>query len=186
MIEIKISGRGGQGAVLASQILASALFETGQWVQAFPSFGAERRGAPVSSFLRVDSHEITLRCAVQHPDWIVLFDRNLFANPLITGGASEKTSFVLNSSDLPREALLFTYRKLFEVDAAAIAEALNLKTTSFPIVNTAMVGAFAGASGLVNIDSLVDAIMDKVPVKQEENAAAARWAYKKIQETSHG
>jgi len=68
MIEVKISGRGGQGAVLASQVLAAAFFEKGFYVQSFPSFGAERRGAPVSAFLRVDTKEITLRYSVQSPD----------------------------------------------------------------------------------------------------------------------
>ena len=186
MIEIKISGRGGQGAVLASQILAAAMFETGLWVQSFPSFGAERRGAPVSAFLRADDEEITLRCGVQHPDWIVLFDPNLIANPLVTGGANDKTSIVLNSLQPPAEALPFQYRNFFQVDATAIAEGLNLKTTSFSIVNTAMVGAFAGASGLVDIKRLVKIIRDLVPIKKEENAAAAQNAYENVQEFSHG
>ena len=186
MIEIKISGRGGQGAVLASQILAAAMFETGLWVQSFPSFGAERRGAPVSAFLRADREEITLRCGVQHPDWIVLFDPNLISNPLVTGGANDKTSIVFNSLQPPAETLPFQYRNLFQVDATAIAEGLNLKTTSFSIVNTAMVGAFAGASGLVDIKRLVKIIRDLVPIKKEENAAAAQNAYDTVQEFSHG
>ena len=186
MIEVKISGRGGQGAVLASQILAAVFFETGMWVQSFPSFGAERRGAPVSAFLRADRDEITLRCGVQHPDWIVLFDPNLLDNPLITGGAGENTSIVINSFQPLSNALPFQCRKLFQVDATAIAEELNLKTTSFSIVNTAMVGAFAGASGLVEINRLVKIIRDLVPIKKEENAAAARHAYETVQEITDG
>jgi 2-oxoacid:acceptor oxidoreductase gamma subunit (pyruvate/2-ketoisovalerate family) len=186
MIEIKISGRGGQGAVLASQILAAAMFETGLWVQSFPSFGAERRGAPVSAFLRADDEEITLRCGVQHPDWIVLFDPNLLANPMVTGGANDKTSIVLNSLQPTVEALPFQYQNFFQIDATAIAEDLNLKTTSFSIVNTAMVGAFAGASGLVEIKHLDKIIRDLVPIKKEENAAAAQKAYEYVQEFPHG
>lgn len=186
MIEVKISGRGGQGAVLASQILAAAFFETGMWVQSFPSFGAERRGAPVSGFLRVDQDEITLRCGVQHPDWLVIFDPNLLYNPLITAGAGEKTSIVMNFLQPLSNALPFQYRNIFQVDATAIAEGLNLKTTSFSIVNTAMVGAFAGASGLVKINRLVKIIRDLVPIKKEENAAAARQAFKTVQEISDG
>jgi 2-oxoacid:acceptor oxidoreductase gamma subunit (pyruvate/2-ketoisovalerate family) len=186
MIEVKISGRGGQGAVLASRILAAAFFETGMWVQSFPSFGAERRGAPVSGFLRVDHDEITLRCGVQHPDWLVLFDPNLLDNPLITAGAGDKTSIVMNCLQPLSNALPFHYRNIFQVDATAIAEGLNLKTTSFSIVNTAMVGAFAGASGLVKINRLVKIIRDLVPIKKEENAAAARQAFKTVQEISDG
>jgi pyruvate ferredoxin oxidoreductase gamma subunit/2-oxoisovalerate ferredoxin oxidoreductase gamma subunit len=156
------------------------------WVQSFPSFGAERRGAPVSAFLRADRDEITLRCGVQHPDWMVLFDPNLLDNPLITGGANEKTSIVMNCFQSLSNALPFQCRNLFQVDATAIAEGLNLKTTSFSIVNTAMVGAFAGASGLVEINRLVKFIRDLVPIKKEENAAAARQAFETVQEISDG
>jgi len=186
MIEIKISGRGGQGAVLASQILAAVFFETGMWVQSFPSFGAERRGAPVSAFLRADREEITLRCGVQHPDWMVLFDPDLLDNPMIVGGVNEKTSIVINCSQPLSKALSFHHRNVFQVDATAIAEGLNLKTTSFSIVNTAMVGAFAGASGLVEINRLTKIVQDLVPIKKEENAAAARQAYETVQEVSDG
>jgi 2-oxoacid:acceptor oxidoreductase gamma subunit (pyruvate/2-ketoisovalerate family) len=186
MIEVKISGRGGQGAVLASQILAAAFFETGMWVQSCPSFGAERRGAPVSAFLRADREEITLRCGVQHPDRMVLFDPNLLDNPLITAGANEKTSLVINCFAPPSRALTFAHLNLFRVDATSIAEELNLKTTSFSIVNTAMVGAFAGASGLVQINRLVEIIRDLAPIKKEENAAAARHAYETVQEIADG
>ncbi len=179
MIEVKISGRGGQGAVLASQILASAFFEKGFYVQSFPSFGAERRGAPVSAFLRVDSKEITLRYSVQYPDWIVLFDPNLLKNPMIMAGASEKTSFLVNSGSI-QGMTVKSYKSLFVVDAAAIAEELLLKTTSFTIVNTAMVGAFAKASGLLDLPSIERAVGQQVPVKRESNIAAARKAFGEV------
>ena len=182
MIEVKISGRGGQGAVLASQVLAAAFFKTGMWVQSFPSFGAERRGAPVSAFVRADREEITLRCGIQRPDWIVLFDPALLENPMITGGADENTSLLVNCSRFPPTARPFRCRKIFKVDATAIAEGLSLKTTSFSIVNTAMVGAFAGASGLIEMTPLAGIIRDLVPVKKEENAVAAQQAYEAVQE----
>jgi 2-oxoacid:acceptor oxidoreductase gamma subunit (pyruvate/2-ketoisovalerate family) len=182
MIEVKISGRGGQGAVLASQILASALFNGGMWVQSFPSFGAERRGAPVSAFLRADSHEITLRCGIQHPDWIILFDSSLLENPLTTGGATEKTSILLNSPKHTEFPDISRFRGISLVDATAIAEKLNLKTTSFSIVNTAMVGAFARLSSLIELEDITRAISELVPVKKEENVTAAKEAYKKVQE----
>ena len=182
MIEVKISGRGGQGAVLASQILASALFKGGMWVQSFPSFGAERRGAPVSAFLRADSHEITLRCGIQHPDWIILFDSSLLENPLTTGGATEKTSILLNSPQHNVFPDIARFRSTSLVNATAIAEKLNLKTTSFSIVNTAMVGAFARVSSLIEFKDIIRSISELVPVKKEENVTAAREAYEKVQE----
>jgi hypothetical protein len=136
--------------------------------------------------LGVDHEEITLRCGVQHPDWLVIFEPNLIDNPLITGGANDKTSIVMNYLQPLSNALPFHYRNIFQVDGTAIAEGLNLKTTSFSIVNTAMVGAFAGASGLVKINRLVKIIRDLVPIKKEENAAAARQAFKTVQEVSDG
>lgn len=182
MIEVKISGRGGQGAVLASQILATALFGKGKSVQAFPSFGAERRGAPVSAFVRSDSEEITLRCGIQHPHWIVLFDPQLLENPLIMTGATKNTSILLNASKTTSFTDVSGFNKIFRVDATAIAEDLNLKTTSFSIVNTAMIGAFASASNLIDIEAISNSIRDLAPIKKEENVAAAQKAYEKIQE----
>ena len=136
--------------------------------------------------LGVDHDEITLRCGVQHPDWLVIFEPNLLDNPLITGGANDKTSIVMNYLQPLSNALPFHYRNIFQVDGTAIAEGLNLKTTSSSIVITGMVGAFAGASGLVKINRLVKIIRDLVPIKKEENAAAARQAFKTVQEVSDG
>jgi len=179
MIEIKISGRGGQGAVLASQILAAAFFEKGMQVQSFPSFGAERRGAPVSAFLRADTREITIRYGVQHPDWIVLFDAGLLQNPMVMGGATGKTSLLLNTHEGKTPALP-AGNVVYAVDATAVAEKLNLKTTSFSIVNTAMVGAFSSAADLIDLESVLAAIGTLVPVKREDNIEAARQAYKMV------
>jgi 2-oxoisovalerate/pyruvate ferredoxin oxidoreductase gamma subunit len=176
MIEIKISGRGGQGAVLASQILAAAFFERRMHVQSFPSFGAERRGAPVSAFVRVDSKEITLRYGVQHPDWLVVFDAGLLQNPVVMGGVTSKTSLLINAPDGKTPALP-AGNAAFAVDATGVAEKLNLKTTSFSIVNTAMVGAFTKAAALIDLESVLAAIGELVPVKRDNNVEAARQAY---------
>jgi 2-oxoacid:acceptor oxidoreductase gamma subunit (pyruvate/2-ketoisovalerate family) len=181
MIEVKVSGRGGQGAVLASQILATAFFQKGLYVQSFPSFGAERRGAPVSAFVRADSREITLRYGVQHPDWIVLLDFHLLDNPMVMGGMSEKTSLLINAPE-GGEVHGPGGNPVFVVDATGIAEKLHLKTTSFSIVNTAMVGAFAKASNLLELDGIVDVIKELVPIKKDDNADAARQAYERVRE----
>lgn len=181
MIEVKVSGRGGQGAVLASQILATSFFQKGLYVQSFPSFGAERRGAPVSAFVRADSQEITLRYGVQHPDWIVLFDSHLLVNPMVMGGMSEKTSLLINAPE-GDEVHGSGGNPSFVVDATGIAERLGLKTTSFSLVNTAMVGAFAKASRLLELDSVVAVIKELVPIKKDDNADAARQAYERVRE----
>jgi 2-oxoacid:acceptor oxidoreductase gamma subunit (pyruvate/2-ketoisovalerate family) len=181
MIEVKVSGRGGQGAVLASQILATAFFQKGLYVQSFPSFGAERRGAPVSAFVRADSREITLRYSVQRPDWIVLLDSHLLDNPMVMGGMSEKTSLLINAPE-GDEVHGPGGNPVFVVDATGIAEKLRLKTTSFSIVNTAMVGAFAKASNLLELDGIVEVIKELVPIKNDDNADAARQAYERVRE----
>lgn len=183
MIEVKISGRGGQGAVLASQVLAAAFFEKGFYVQSFPSFGAERRGAPVSAFLRVDTKEITLRYSVQSPDWMVLFDANLLKNPMVMVGMRGKTSLLVNTK-LTKDLEVRECKGFYVVDANSIAEELKLKTTSFSMVNTAMVGAFARASGLLDLESVEKVIADMAPVKRESNVAAARKAFETVKEVS--
>ena len=183
MIEVKISGRGGQGAVLASQVLATAFFEKGFYVQSFPSFGAERRGAPVSAFLRVNSKEITLRYSVQSPDWMVLFDANLLKNPMVMAGVTGKTCLLVNSG-VCQGLDVRECKGLYVVDATSIAEELKLRTTSFSMVNTAMVGAFARASGLLDLESIERVVGEMAPVKRESNVAAARKAFEKVKEVS--
>ena len=169
--------------MLASQVLATAFFEKGFTVQSFPSFGAERRGAPVSAFLRVDSKEITLRYSVLAPDWMVLFDANLLKNPMVMAGLSAKTSLLVNTG-LTQGLEARDCKRLYVVDATAIAEELKLRTTSFSMVNTAMVGAFASASGLLDLESVERVIADMAPVKRESNVAAARKAFQTVKEVS--
>jgi len=182
MIEIKISGRGGQGVVLASQILAGAFFKNGMWVQAFPSFGAERRGAPVSAFVRADREELTLRCGVSHPDWIIVLDFQLLGNPMILSGIKESGSILVNGKKIPEGFQRMGKIQVFTVDAVAIAQSFHLVSASFPIVNTAMAGAFARASGLIPLKSLLEAVKEMAPAEKERNEAAAREAYEQVRE----
>jgi len=180
MIEIKISGRGGQGVVLASQILAAAFFRNGMWVQAFPSFGAERRGAPVSAFVRADREEMTLRCGVYRPEWIIVLDAQLLQNPVILSGLKENGSILVNGKEIPEGFQKPGESQVFMVDAVAIAHSCRLGSASFPIVNTAMAGAFARTSGMIPLESVLDAVKEAVPVEQERNEAAAREAYERV------
>ena len=182
MIEIKITGRGGQGVVLSSQILAAAFFKDGMWVQAFPSFGAERRGAPVSAFVRADREELTLRCGVSHPDWIIVLDFQLLGNPMILSGIKESGSILVNGKKIPEGFQRMGKIQVFTVDAVAIAQSFHLVSASFPIVNTAMAGAFARASGLIPLKSLLEAVKEMAPAEKERNEAAAREAYEQVRE----
>jgi len=180
MIEIRFHGRGGQGAVVASQILASALFKEGKYVQSFPTFGVERRGAPVAAFIRVDDEPILLRCEVYNPDYAVVLDPTLIAAIDITTGLKRDGWVLINTDRSPKEFRLDGYR-VATVDANHIAVKYRLGSPTNPIVNTAILGAFARMSGLVKLETLLETIREEVPLKPEENAAAAEEAYKEAQ-----
>lgn len=180
MIAIKISGRGGQGVVLASHILADAFFKNGMWVQAFPSFGAERRGAPVSAFIRADREEIALRCGVYHPDWIIVLDPQLIQDPAVFSSIKKNGSVLFNGKEVPDCIRGCQGMKVFMVDAAAIAHSFRLGSALFPIVNTAMAGAFAKASGLISLENILEVVGEAVPVEEERNKAAAREAFRRV------
>lgn len=177
MRELRIHGRGGQGAVIASKVLAVALFREGRWVQSFPAFGVERRGAPVMAFLRVDDEPIRLRCEVAAPDELIVLDPTLIDAIDVTAGLKPGGRILINSGRAPEwYATLCSRFEVATVAAAKIAAAHGIGSRTQPIVNTSILGAFAAFSGLVSLDSVCDAIREEVPVKPEENEAAAREA----------
>ena len=176
MIEIRIHGRGGQGAVVASRLIALAFFKEGKWVQSFPTFGAERRGAPVAAFTRVDDERILLRCGIVNPDMLVVLDPTLLKDVDVLHGLKEDGVVIVNSAT----RVDISKGRLYTVDASSIAMDLGLGTAAYPIVNTAMVGAFAGATGLVSIESVKEAIKDYVDGRVEENIIAAERAYREV------
>ena len=180
MIEIRFHGRGGQGAVVASKVLAVAFFHESLYVQSFPAFGVERRGAPVMAFLRVDKQPIHLRVNIYEPDHIVVLDPTLIGAIDVTSGLKQN-GWILINSHRPPEA--FSHLKGFQsatVDATSIALRNGLGSRTNPIVNTAILGAFSKVTSLVGIDSIALAIREEVPGKKNENAAAAREAYLEV------
>ncbi|NIO05351.1 MAG: pyruvate ferredoxin oxidoreductase [Proteobacteria bacterium] len=179
MIEIRFHGRGGQGAVVASKLLASALFAEGKSVQSFPSFGVERRGAPVMAFLRIDNHPIKLRTNVYNPDHIIVLDATLVEAVDVTSGLKPKGWIILNSDHSPEEFTGFASFRVATVDATKIAVENHLGSRTHPIVNTAILGAFSKVTGLVSIEAVAQSIREAVPAKTEENARAAVEAYDK-------
>lgn len=177
MIEIRLHGRGGQGSVIASKIMAVALFAEGKWVQSFPKFGVERRGAPVEAFLRLDKEKILIRSEVESPDHIIILDPTLVEATNVTSGLKKGGWIVINTAKSPGDFPELGEFKIGCVNANEIAINHRLGPKSAPIVNTAICGAFARATGLVEIDSICDAIMAEAPVKPKENAQAARDAF---------
>jgi 2-oxoacid:acceptor oxidoreductase gamma subunit (pyruvate/2-ketoisovalerate family) len=177
MIEIRIHGRGGQGTVVAADLLALAFSKEGKFVQSFPSFGPERRSAPLATFVRVDDNPIRLRCEIYNPNHLLVTDSSLFAALDITSGLKERGSIVVNSR---RDAVSFGISDKFQVasiDANEIAVTHNLGTRTNPIANTAMLGAFARVTGLISIDALADSISEMISNRTEANIAAAREGY---------
>jgi 2-oxoacid:acceptor oxidoreductase gamma subunit (pyruvate/2-ketoisovalerate family) len=180
MIEIRFHGRGGQGAVVASKVLAVAFFHENLYVQSFPAFGVERRGAPVMAFLRVDRQPINLRVNIYQPDHIVVLDPTLIGAIDVTSGLKENGWILLNSHQPPE---VFSDLKGFRtatVDATSIAIQNGLGSRTNPIVSTAILGAFSKVTGLVGIDSVALAIREEVPGKRDENVKAAREAFNEV------
>lgn len=178
MIEIRFHGRGGQGAVIASKILAAALFKEGKYAQAFPAFGAERRGAPVIAFTRFDKKTITRRSQVYEPDHVVVLDEPILEVVDVTAGLKTGGRILINSPK-PSSAFpgLAKYR-VATVDANRIAHENGLGTATAPVVNTIILGAFAKVTRLVGLKAIVEGIQENVPTKTEANVAAAEAAYK--------
>jgi 2-oxoisovalerate/pyruvate ferredoxin oxidoreductase gamma subunit len=177
MRELRIHGRGGQGAVIASKLLAAALFREGRSVQSFPAFGVERRGAPVTAFLRISDGPILLRCEITEPDDLMVLDPTLVEAVDVSVGLKPGGSILINSDRDP-----LTYTKLREkyrvatVDASRIARAHGIGSKTQPIVNTAILGAFAVYSQMVSLESVLESIRSDVPLSTEENVKAAEEA----------
>lgn len=177
MIEIRFHGRGGQGAVVASQLFADAAFLEGKDVQAFPYFGVERRGAPVTAFTKIDSDKIRDKAMIYEPDIVVVLEPSLLQAVNVTEGLKEGGLVLINTEE-DRASICerLGMKNVATVGATKIALANKLGSRAQPIVNTAIVGALAKASGLVSIDSVIMATL-KLPLYADRNAEAARQAY---------
>jgi 2-oxoacid:acceptor oxidoreductase gamma subunit (pyruvate/2-ketoisovalerate family) len=177
MIEIRFHGRGGQGTVVASKILADALAKEGNFVQAYPEFGVERRGAPVFAFIRIDHQPIYDKSRIYNPDHVVVVDPTLVEAIDVTEGLKDGGYIIINSPKKPEDFKFPDKFKVFTIDATEIAVRHKLGTLAAPIVNTAIVGAVVKILKLTRLESLVAAIKEGVPQKPEENVQAAIEAY---------
>lgn len=181
MIEIRTHGRGGQGAVIASEILADAFFREGKFVQAFPAFGVERRGAPVVAFTRISEGEIRERCEIYEPDHLIVLDPILIETVNITAGLKDGGWIIINTNRPVSDDELVKKYRVASVDANAIAVKYGLGSRATPIVNTAILGAFSGATKLVGLDAVLEAILEFVPLKKESNRKATEEAFESVQ-----
>jgi 2-oxoacid:acceptor oxidoreductase gamma subunit (pyruvate/2-ketoisovalerate family) len=173
MTEIKFIGRGGQGAVIASQILAKVYFLMGKYPQCFSVFGGERRGAPVASFLRVDDKKIYLKCEIRQADELIYMAPDLVETGEVAATLKPGGLVLINNALTDADFTQLSADRVALVDARAVSEEAGLGAT----INTAILGAYAKATGAVSMERLEEAISDTVPAKVAENIAAAKRAY---------
>lgn len=176
MIEIRLHGRGGQGAVTSAEMLALAAIAEGRYAQAIPSFGPERRGAPVAAFARIDDHEIRLRTNIYRPDYVLVLDPSLLGLPAVRAGLKPGGMIIANTPVGEGEArrILNGYAgRLALVNATAIA----YRILKAPITNTAMLGALVRATGFPRLESFVEPLQERFGRLADRNIEALKAAY---------
>jgi pyruvate ferredoxin oxidoreductase gamma subunit len=182
--EVRWHGRGGQGAVTASKLLATSALAEDKYIQAFPEYGPERMGAPIQSFTRISDTPINIHCHVTNPDMVVVLDPTLIGPVDITEGLAEEGTIVVNTNESPgeiRKKLNLKGKKVFTVDASKIA----LEELGRPMPNTPMIGALVKATGLLELDNVINDIKKKFAGKFGQkvidgNVNAIKRAYQEV------
>lgn len=175
MVEIRFHGRGGQGAVTSAELTALAAIDEGKFAQAFPSFGPERRGAPVMAFVRVSDTQIRTREKVYNPDVVVVLDPSLLQIVNVEAGLKEGGLVILNTKKSAAEIRKETGLKarLAIVDASKIA----METMRVPITNTTMLGALIKGAGLLGVEALRSPIQNRFGPIADKNLRACQRAF---------
>ena len=170
MVEIRFHGRGGQGAVTSAELLVVAAINEGKYGLALPSFGPERRGAPVMAFARISDKPIRIRSGVWRPDIIVVLDPGLLKNGNVLNGLKEGGVVVVNA---PQRPSLPEGIKVAWVNATQIAR----EEIGLPITNTTMLGALIKAVPLVKVESFFEPFIKRFGKVGEKNFKALKRAY---------
>ena len=179
MIEIRLHGRGGQGAVTSAELLAIAAIQQGKYAQAFPNFGPERRGAPVMAFIRIDDKPIRNRHMIHSPDLVMVLDPSILRLVDVTSGLKDDGILVTNSKHSPdelRQELNFSC-KMGTVNANKIA----VEELGLPITNTTMLGSLLKARDLISIDAMVEPLNHRFGRIAEKNLNALKRAYQETE-----
>jgi 2-oxoacid:acceptor oxidoreductase gamma subunit (pyruvate/2-ketoisovalerate family) len=156
MSEVRFHGRGGQGVVTTSKILANAFARTGQFGASFPMFGFERRGAPVTAFGRFSDKPVREKTQIYNPDILVVLDPSQKDSDLVFKGLKPGGMMLLNDSDDTMNISHENLKKVGIIDANKIA----LEEIGLLIPNTVIAGAFAKMSGLLDVEPCCDALQD--------------------------
>jgi pyruvate ferredoxin oxidoreductase gamma subunit len=175
LTEIRWHGRGGQGAVTSAELLAQAAISEGKYAHAFPSFGPERRGAPVLAFVRISKQPLRVRAEITEPDVVVVLDPGLLSIINVVSGLKVNGMLVFNTkkpADQIRQEFGIS-ASLATVDATRIAREL----LGVPITNTTMVGALLKATNVVRLESVVEPLKKRFGRLAERNIKAMERAY---------
>lgn len=177
MKEIRIHARAGQGAITTASILGFAYFLEGKFPYAFPHFGAARMGAPMNAFVRVDDKPVRLRSQIYEPDYLLIVDSTLVRGFNCFKGFKESGIAIINAKEgfgIPEHK---AKQKIFVVPANDIA----METIGRPLGNTAMLGAYVGATGELKINSLIEAVKHRFSGKAvDQNIKAINKGYEYI------
>ncbi|MFA5410385.1 MAG: 2-oxoacid:acceptor oxidoreductase family protein [Candidatus Omnitrophota bacterium] len=177
MKEIRIHARAGQGAITTAALLGYAYFLKGMYPYAFPHFGAARMGAPMNAFVRVDTKPVRLRSQIYQPDYVIIVDATLMRGFNCFFGLQEKGIAIVNEREGVEAPKIKASQKVFVVPANEIA----LKTIGRPLGNTALLGAYAAATGEIDLETLIEAIKKRFAGRaQEGNIAAAKQGFEFI------
>jgi pyruvate ferredoxin oxidoreductase gamma subunit len=179
MVEIRFHGRVGQGAVTSAELTALAAIEQGKYAQAFPSFGPERRGAPVMAFVRVSETPIRTREKIYTPDIVIVLDPSLLSIVDVSAGLKADGLVILNTKKSAAEIRQETGIKarLALVDASTIA----MEVMRIPITNTTMLGALIKASQILPLDALRPPVHQRFGPIAEKNLKACMRAFEETQ-----
>jgi len=175
LLEVRWHGRGGLGAVTSAELIARAAISEGKYAQSFPSFGPERRGAPVLAFLRISDESIRTRTVIYEPDIVAVLDPGLLHTVDVTSGLKEDGKIIVNSRKSSAELKSeFGYKwPVVAVNATRIAR----ETIGLPITNTAMIGALLKVTGIVKMDSVVAQLEERFGPRAKANIEAMKRAY---------
>jgi pyruvate ferredoxin oxidoreductase gamma subunit len=183
MFQVRIHGRGGQGVVTAAEMLSLAAFKEGRHAQAFPSFGSERTGAPVVSFCRIADAPIRTHEPVAAPDALLVQDPTLLHQVDLFAGLGPDAYVLINTSrEIERLGVgdladRLRPGRLLTVPASELAR----EHLHRPLPGAAMLGAFAGCTGVISIDSVEDALRERFPQRLADgNCSAARAAFELV------
>lgn len=191
VLEIRWHGRGGQGAKTAALLFGEAALETGKFIQAFPEYGPERMGAPVTAFNRLSDEPIYSHSGIKTPDIVVVLDSSLIDPARVVEGLKDNGILLINTTETPDELRkrlnLPSTIKVYTVDASKIA----FETIGRNVPNTPMLGALVRVTGILQLEPMLEAIKEKLGVKfrgrtklVDDNLESIRRAYNEVKGVS--